>query len=85
MFEEKKGYRKRITITVALLLVSTFFTLDFLQFNSGVQGAEQLDIIGNTSGNNTPSTDNFNLTSGYSIEPIVWNLTAPDTLTFDEN
>jgi glucose/arabinose dehydrogenase len=59
--------------------------LDFLQFTSGALAAEQLDIVGNTSGNNIPSIDNFNLTSGYSIEPIVWNLTAPDTLTFDDN
>jgi hypothetical protein len=63
-------------MSAILLLGSTFTMLDFLQFNSGALVAEQLDIVGNTSGNNIPSTDNFNLTSGYSIEPIVWNLTT---------
>ena len=37
-----------------------------------------------TSGNNAPSTDILNLATGYKIEPVVWNLTAPDTVTFDD-
>jgi glucose/arabinose dehydrogenase len=32
-----------------------------------------------------PSTDSFNLTTGYKIEPILWNLTLPSTVTFDDN
>jgi hypothetical protein len=72
MLEQKKSYKKnRIAISVVLLLSSTFTMLDFLQSTSGALAAEQLDIVGNTSGNNIPSIDNFNLTSGYSIEPIV--------------
>ena len=35
------------------------------------------------SSSNKPSTEIFNLTSGYKIEPVVWNLTAPDSVTFD--
>ena len=87
MFEQTKSYKKMCVITtIALLLGLTFTPLDFLQFNSDeALAAEQIDIVGNTSGNNAPITDNFNLTSGYSIEPIVCNLTAPDTLTFDDN
>jgi len=86
MFEQRKANRKmHVAISVVLLLCSTITALDFLQFNSEALAAEQLDIVGNTSGNNAPSIDKFNLTSGYSIEPIVWNLTAPDTSTFDDN
>ncbi|HZD35488.1 MAG TPA: hypothetical protein VE130_09810 [Nitrososphaeraceae archaeon] len=32
----------------------------------------------------SPSTDNFNLTSGYTIEPVLWNLTVPSSVEFDE-
>jgi len=47
----------------------------------GIEGKEKL--VGNMSGSNSPITDIFNLTSGYKIEPLVWNLTAPDSVTFD--
>ncbi len=33
---------------------------------------------------NKPGTDNFNLTNGYKIEPILWNLTLPSTVDLDE-
>ena len=32
---------------------------------------------------NPPKTDNFNITKGYKIEPILWNLTLPSSVTFD--
>ncbi|HZD33566.1 MAG TPA: hypothetical protein VE130_00030, partial [Nitrososphaeraceae archaeon] len=32
----------------------------------------------------SPSTDNFNLTNGYTIEPVIWNLTVPSSVAFDE-
>jgi hypothetical protein len=32
-----------------------------------------------------PSADIFNLPPGYKIEPILWNLTLPNTVTFDDN
>ena len=31
-----------------------------------------------------PKTDNFNITKGYKIEPILWNLTLPSSVTFDD-
>jgi glucose/arabinose dehydrogenase len=43
----------------------------------------QSELIGRTSGANPPNTNNFNLASGYTIKPVVWNLTAPDSITFD--
>jgi hypothetical protein len=33
---------------------------------------------------NKPGTDNFNLTNGYKIEPILWNLTLPSAVDMDE-
>lgn len=76
-------------ITGAILLISTFFALDysFQLFDKDIVGKAlaESELIGSTSGNNAPITDIFNLTSGYSIEPIVWNLTAPDSVAFSAN
>lgn len=33
---------------------------------------------------NAPNTDNFNITNGYTIKPILWNLTLASTVTFDD-
>ena len=33
---------------------------------------------------NPPKTDNFNITKGYKIEPVLWNLNLPSTVTFDD-
>ena len=58
MFEQRKANRKmHVAISFVLLLCSTITALDFLQFNSEALAAEQLDIVGNTSGNNAPSID----------------------------
>ncbi len=32
-----------------------------------------------------PSSDVFNVPSGYKMEPVLWNLTLPSTVTFDDN
>ncbi len=31
-----------------------------------------------------PTTDNFQLPPGYHIQPVLWNLTLPSSVTFDE-
>jgi glucose/arabinose dehydrogenase/plastocyanin len=31
-----------------------------------------------------PSTQNFNISSGYKIEPVLWNLTFPSAVAFDD-
>jgi hypothetical protein len=72
------------TITTIILFALMFLFIDSLQFENN-DALAQSELIAKTSGENAPSTDNFNLTSGYSIEPVVWNLNAPDSLTFDEN
>ncbi len=33
---------------------------------------------------NPPSISNFNLTNGYKIEPVLWNLTFPSAVAFDD-
>jgi glucose/arabinose dehydrogenase len=32
---------------------------------------------------NPPSIDHFNITTGYRIEPVLWNLNLPTSVTFD--
>ena len=32
---------------------------------------------------NPPTINNFNLPPGYRIEPVIWNLTLPSSITFD--
>src|SRR5918911_1323211 len=31
-----------------------------------------------------PSVDNFNIIDGYKIEPVLWNLTFPSSVAFDD-
>ncbi len=73
---------------IAILLISSliFLVSDISSQNHYVfsQSELKIDLKGSTSGNNTPVTNNFNLTSGYKITPVVWNLTAPDSVTFDD-
>ena len=57
---------------------------EYLSVDATNQSTLKIDVIGTTSGNNTPPVNNFNITSGYTIKPVVWNLTAPDTATFDD-
>src|ERR687889_645297 len=72
------------TITIIVSFALMFLFIYSLQFENK-NALAQSELVGKTSGENAPSTDNFNLTSGYTIEPVVWNLNAPDSLTFDEN
>ena len=31
-----------------------------------------------------PPIENFNITEGYTIQPVLWNLTLPSAVTFDD-
>jgi glucose/arabinose dehydrogenase len=84
-----KKFNERIKV-YGIITTIISFALMFLFIPSPLQfenknALAQSELIGKTSGENAPSTDNFNLTSGYTIEPVVWNLNAPDSLAFDEN
>ena len=83
---EKRISNKKIVATI-ILFASTLFVFESLFSQSSDDNKNafaQSELIGTTSGNNAPSTDIFNLTNGYTIQPVVWNLTAPDSLTIDE-
>src|SRR5918997_5968077 len=43
----------------------------------------QSDLAAINSGN-PPSISQFNLSPGYRIEPVMWNLTLPSSVTFDD-
>ena len=73
------------TITTIISFALMFLFLDSLLQFENKKALAQSELIGKTSGEDAPSTDNFNLTSGYTIEPVVWNINAPDSLTFDES
>ena len=77
-------------ITIAAILVaSTLFTI-YSPFslqeskNRNAFAYSSSESIGTTSGSNVPKTDTFTVPPGYIINPVVWNLTAPDTVTFDD-
>jgi|SRR5690348_11894713 hypothetical protein len=89
----KNGKNIITTVISAMLLLSLFsiaslFTLDkgtFIASASGLQfpKSQQLDLMAINSGK-PPGVTNFNLTKGYTIQPVLWNLTLPSSLTFDE-
>jgi glucose/arabinose dehydrogenase len=85
-----------VSVISLLILSSTvilFYTLD--NFNSGyphsahAQGyaepPEPLIPQGIINSGKPPSTNVFNVVPGYKIQPILWNLTLPSTVTFDDN
>src|ERR671919_1970505 len=87
MRKEKKVYAI-FTAEAIVLLASTFIvilgSLQLLDVNMKALAQSSTSIIiGSTSGDNAPRTDNFKLTSGYTIEPVIWNLTLPSSITFD--
>jgi glucose/arabinose dehydrogenase len=49
-----------------------------------LQIASESELAAINSGN-TPPTNHFSLHTGYRIEPVIWNLTLPSSITFDNN
>ena len=86
--EKRKKVYALFTAADILLLASTFVVvlgslqLPGVNMKAFAQSSTSI-MIGSTSGDNAPRTDSFNLTSGYRIEPIIWNLTLPTSITFD--
>ncbi len=86
--KERRVYTTTI-ITIAAILISSTLLLTLDSFSlqlSKIDGNAfaQSELIGSTSGSNAPNTNIFNLPAGYTIKPVVWNLTAPDSVTFDD-
>ena len=61
------------------------FFLNQPAFGQGLVAPPEPLVIGQINSGSPPSTDIFNLPSGYKIEPVLWNLTLPSTVTFDDN
>ena len=86
---ERRVYAITIIIITSILIASTFLALDSfslqLSKNDGNTFAYSYsELIGTTSGSNVPNTNIFTVPPGYTIKPVVWNLTAPDSVTFDD-
>ena len=86
MIEKSILSNQQIITTIIILFALTLFIFEslFSQLSEYNNAYAQSGLIGNTSGNNAPNIEIFNLTTGYTIEPVVWNLTAPDSITFDD-
>src|SRR5919197_1015592 len=84
-----------ITVATALLILSLTFIAaisSFLVPNIRSTNAllelqfptsQKFDLMAVNSGN-PPYTNNFQLPAGNKIEPVLWNLTTPGTLAFDD-
>ncbi|MFL6495849.1 MAG: hypothetical protein ACJ703_05420, partial [Nitrososphaera sp.] len=54
-------------------------------FAQGLVAPPEPLVMGQINSGSQPSADIFNLPPGYKIEPVLWNLTLPSTVTFDDN
>jgi glucose/arabinose dehydrogenase len=54
-------------------------------FAQGLVAPPEPLVMGQINSGPQPSADIFNLPPGYKIEPVLWNLTLPSTVTFDDN
>jgi glucose/arabinose dehydrogenase len=65
------------------------FALVFPFHNSAGQGLiappEPLIPQGIINSGKAPSNDSFAIAPGYKVTPVLWNLTIPSTVTFDDN
>jgi glucose/arabinose dehydrogenase len=91
---QKAGSMKHTAITIILVL-STFSIavvyLNFLLITTNIASAQSAMsppaslVTGIINSGNPPSADTMKLPPGYKIEPVLWNLTIPSTVTFDDN
>ena len=73
--------------TAAILVLSAFYiattTAFAIQSGTNIESIEPGLMTVNSG--NPPSTEILDLPEGYTIEPVVWNLTLPNAVTFDGN
>jgi glucose/arabinose dehydrogenase len=55
------------------------------QSSSGMHITIPAELNVTINSGNPPSTSNFNIAPGYNMQPILWNLTLPDAMAFDDN
>jgi glucose/arabinose dehydrogenase len=92
-FSTFNNNKKLLSITLASLLILSTVTVS-LSFSydeqkafaqGGIVPPEPLIPQGLINSGKKPTADVFNVPSGYKIEPVLWNLTLPSTVTFDDN
>jgi len=81
-----------VSMFMATLLILSTFTVSLSlsfdnsnAFGAGIRPPEPLIPQGLINFDKKPSTNVFNILPGYKIEPVLWNLTLPSTVTFDDN
>src|SRR5919107_5252218 len=90
VFKERIRVYATIVTIAAILIASTLlltldsFSLQLSKNDGNAFASSYSELTGTTSGGNAPKTDIFTVPPGYTIKPVVWNLTAPDTVTFDD-
>jgi glucose/arabinose dehydrogenase len=98
--KKRKGQGKKVTsttITIVILVMSIFSIMHSLTVTTkpayGIIAGKQVQqntlippglAASIINSGKPPTTDNFNITKGYTIKPVLWNLTLPSSVTFDE-
>src|SRR5919112_6750720 len=76
---------------VVVLIISSFamdyifdkvFALQIASSSPQPPLPSQIELVAINAGNPPPSINHFNLPPGYRIEPVIWNLTLPSSVTF---
>jgi glucose/arabinose dehydrogenase len=89
-FDMMCEYKQIISISMAALLILSSLAVSLsLSYETskafGIRLPEPLVPQGLINLGKKPSTDIFNIPPGYKIEPVLWNLTLPSTVAFDDN
>jgi glucose/arabinose dehydrogenase len=75
-----------ILLFSSLTMILSVYSIDQKVFGQGgLVPPEPLVPQGLINSGKKPNTEIFNLFPGYKIEPILWDLTLPSTVTFDDN
>ncbi|HZA07430.1 MAG TPA: hypothetical protein VE619_06985, partial [Nitrososphaeraceae archaeon] len=93
--KQEKLKTKTAIMTIVILIASIFAVMNPLITSRQVyaltagQRAQQntpipAELFASTiNSGNPPKTDNFNIPKGYTIKPVLWNLTLPSSVAFD--
>lgn len=83
-FVNTKALASSVTLAI-ILFSSTITSLPVVPIAFAQTAPEPLITGGLINTGNPPSMANFNLPHGYMIQPVLWNLTLPTAVTFDDN
>ena len=71
-------------IIIFSLLHFLFITLLFTNIEAIEEESKQQELTNTNSASSFPTIDIFKIPQGYNIEPILWNLSLPTSITFDD-